>query len=290
MNFADVRDWSLHVAMSGMPSRLTSGLGARLSASMGRRTHPVAHDRAMRLFARLCPELSPDPAACEAAVDRLWANVGRTFAEFSISHRLLGQDRIPIDREDHLRDALQSGRPIVAIFPHLGNWEVSEMQIGFRAPHRVAVVVDPPGSTMRAKIAQRVRSRTPAELMPISRHVWRRALETLRHPSGILMLAIDEKVNGTVMGPSLGRPSRTEGNLGKAVRMALMTGALVMPFHSERIGGSSLLTRVLPLIELEGDVRDHAAVEDGVRRLNDVMTGAILRLHEQWYMAFEFRE
>jgi lauroyl/myristoyl acyltransferase len=252
LNWVDLRDWSLHLMMSGMPIDMCSALGARLAPRLGRGTHPVSHDRAMRVMARLRPDLGADPRQCETAVDRLWANIGRTFAEFAVSHRMLKTGRVSIDREDRLDDALKSGRPILAIFPHLGNWELSEMQFGFKAPHRGAVIVQPPKSPARAAMAERIRKQAPAELLTVSRTVWRRGLQRLKQPGGILMVAVDENAGGQVRGPALGRAPRVDSNLGKVARLALTTEAIVLPFYSERLAGAHLTTRFLPIMEFVG--------------------------------------
>ncbi len=282
-SWPDLRDWSLHLAMSGMPIDACSGLGARLAPRLGKVANPVSHERATRLFARI------GSRDAQAGVDRLWANVGRTFAEFAVSHRMLRAGRVAIDGEEHLDAALNSGRPVIAVFPHLGNWELAEMQLGFRAPGRVAVIVAPPASGARAAIAERVRSKVPADLLVNSRTVWRRGLAKLRETGGIFMVAVDENAGGQVRGPSLGRPLRTDGNIGKAVRLALTTGAIILPFYSERIEGSHLVSRYLEPLELEGNPRDQAAVLEGVRRLDVVFEAPVRRLLDQWYMALAFR-
>ncbi len=289
ISLSGLRDEALHGLLTALPPRACSQIGARLAPLLGKRANPNDHARAMATFAHLRPELAKDPAACEAAVDKLWANIGRTFAEFAVSHRMLKAGYVRMDGEDRLDDALRSGRPIVAVFPHLGNWEISEMQIGYKAPGRGAVVVAPPNDSTRARIAERIRSRAPAELLVHSPTVWRQALQRLQQPGGGVMLAVDEHAARRVWAPSFGRELRTESNLGKAVRLALRTKAIVVPFHSERVSGSDLLTRILPLVELEGSPRDDAAILEGVRRLDEIMTAPVLRLLDQWYMALKFR-
>jgi lauroyl/myristoyl acyltransferase len=289
ISLSGLRDEALHNLLTVLPPRACSQIGARLAPLLGKRANPNDHARAMATFAHLRPELADDPAACEAAVDELWANIGRTFAEFAVSHRMLKNGHVHMDGEERLNDALRSGRPIVTVFPHLGNWEISEMQIGFRVPGRGAVIVAPPKDPTRARIAERIRSRAPAKLLVHSPTVWRQALQILQQPGGVFMLAVDEHAAGRVWAPSFGRVLRTESNLGKAVRLTLRTNAIIVPFHSERVRGSQLLTRILPLVELEGSPRDEAAILEGVRRLDEIMTAPVLRLLDQWYMALKFR-
>ncbi len=271
--------------MRALPMSACSALGARLAPTLGKRPHPGQHANARALIAKLRPDWAGSDADLEATVDRLWANVGRTLAEFAVSHRMLAANRVSIEGREWLDAALASGRPIVAIFPHLGNWELSEMQMGFLAPHRIAVIVAPPASPARAKIAHGVRSKVPLDMLPMSRSVWRGVLAKLRTPGGIAMIAADEQSGGRVMGPGFGRPPALDGNLGKAARLALMTGAVVMPFYNERRPAARFVTHVLPLIELTGRSDDPAAVDTAVHRMEEAMGAAILRHLDQWYMA-----
>lgn len=286
MRRADLFDYGMHYAMRALPMTTCSNLGALLSPRLGKRLHPAEHANVRALFSRLRPEWARDETTLEAAADRLWANIGRTFAEFAVSHRMLRAGRVGMEGREGLEAALAGGSPIVAIFPHLGNWELSEMQIGFLAPHRGAVIVAPPADDARARIAHAVRSRAPAELLPMSRSVWKQALTRLKSPGGGIMIAIDEQVRGVVMGPGLGcGPPRIDGNLGKAARLALMTGALVVPFYNERLAGARFVTHVLPAMTLAGTAGDPAAVIEAVGRMEDALRPPILRLLDQWYMA-----
>lgn len=282
----DLLERTLHCAMRAMPMTTCSDVGALLSPILAKRPNPHEHRNARALFARLRPDWARDETSLDLAVDRLWANIARTYAEFAVSHRMLRAGRIAIEGRGYLEQALASGRPIVAIFPHLGNWELSEMQFGFLAPHRGAVIVAPPGRSSRASIAERVRREVPADLLPLSRTVWRRALAKLRTPNGGIMLAIDEQqADGRVVSPSMGQPPYQAGNLGKAARLALMTEALVVPFYNERLPRARFVTHFLQPMELRGQANDPGAVAEAVCRLDDVMRAPILRLLDQWYMA-----
>ena len=85
--------------------------------------------------------------------------------------------------------------------------------------------------------------------------------------------------------PLLGREPFTDGNLGKIARLALRSGALVLPFWCERRGGAHFTTRVLPALDL-----GTATVPEAVRTLDAVITPPLTRLIDQWYMALEFRQ
>ncbi|WP_158811579.1 lysophospholipid acyltransferase family protein [Beijerinckia sp. L45] len=289
MTPADRIDWALHHAMTAMPSSACSALGARLAPLMGRRSNPAAHANATALFAALRPDWARDAATLEAAVDRLWDCTGRTYAEFAISHRLIRSGRVVFSGEKHLDAALASGRPVIALFLHTGNWEVSFMQLAFHAPGRAALIFDPPKQTARAAIALKVRRQAPFDLFPMSRMVWRRALGQLQKPGGVLITAADEAVNGAIGAPFFGRPQRSDGNLGKVARLALRAGAIVVPFYNERHRGARFTTHVLAPLEFAGAAEDDAAVAAAVTMLNTIVTPPTLRLLDQWYMALMYR-
>ena len=123
----------------------------------------------------------------------------------------------------------------------------------------------------------------------MGRMVWRRALAQLQKPGGVLITAADEAVNGEIGAPFLGRAPRSDGNLGKVARLALRTGALVVPFYNERHPGPRFTTHVLAPLSLAGTSDDEAAVAAAVAQLNTAMTPPILRLLDQWYMALMYR-
>lgn len=285
MSRDDLLELSLFHLLRAMPATLCSDLGAMLAPRFGKRPHPSEHRNVKALFAALRPDWATSDAALEQAADRLWANITRTFAEFAVSHRMLRAGRVAIEGRGLLEAALTSGRPIVAIFPHLGNWELSEMQFGFLAPHRGAVIVAPPANTTRARIADTVRRQVPAELLPVSKTVWRQALARLKMPGGGVMIAVDEEVNGQCRGPAFSGTPSLDGNLGKAARLAMLTDALVVPFYNERLPGTRFVTHYLPPLELVGRSSDNAALSDAVLRLDAVFQAPIRRLLDQWYMA-----
>lgn len=286
MTVGDLFDRAFFHVVQSLPMTASSNLGARLSPLLGRRARPDQHANAKALFARLRPDWASDEAALEAAANRLWANILRTYAEFGVSHRMLKAGRVGMEGRPILEAALASGRPIIALFVHLGNWELSAMQIGFMAPGRGTLIVAPPKERVRAVIAAQVRKRAPAEILPVSRLVWRHALTRLRTPGGGIMMVVDEqRQDGKVVSPALGGPPRTDGNLGKAARLALTTDALVVPFYNERLPDARFVTHILPVMEFAGAPNDAAAIEAAVVRMEDAFREPIRRLVDQWYMA-----
>jgi KDO2-lipid IV(A) lauroyltransferase len=149
----------------------------------------------------------------------------------------------------------------------------------------VLVIYDPPARKARGDIAHKVRARSALRLQPISRTVWRIALQHLAAPGGILWIAGDEAANRRVGAPFFDRAPILNGNLSKIARLALRTGAAVMPLWCERLGGAHFAIRTLPPMRFA----DCADPLEAVLALNDAITPVVLRLLDQWYMAVEYR-
>jgi KDO2-lipid IV(A) lauroyltransferase len=289
MTGGDLLDWSLFRLMKTLPIDACSGLGGVLRHAMGRRGHPVADARASALLGRLRPDWAAEPALLSGAMDRLWDSIVRTHVEFAVSHRLLAAGRAPVEDPTALRDVLASGAPVIAMFVHLGNWELAAHQLAAHAPHRVLVIYDPPAGQARQQIALQVRGRSPLEMRPISRTVWRAALQHLGTPDGILWVAADEVAERRVGAPFFDRKPILNGNLAKIARLAMRTGALVMPLWCERRGGAHFMVRTLPPLRFEGHTDSPDAVLQAVVALNEAITPPVLGKLDQWYMATEYR-
>lgn len=290
MTNADRIDLILHHAMKVMPAPLCSALGARLAPLMGRKANPVANAEAAALMAMLRPEWGLDGNALSAAMDRLWACTGRTFAEFAISHRLLKSGRAAVSNGRAFDEAIGQDRPVIAIFLHTGNWELSVMQLAHRAPGRALLLFDPPRTRpIRARIAETVRRQAPMDIQPATKIVWRKALDQLGRKGGILMTAADEAVDGHIGAPFFGRPVQTTGNLGKVARLALKTGALVVPFYNERHDHLTFTTHVLEPLSFTGAGDDGDAVRSAVMAMDAALAPAVYRLLDQWFTLFLYR-
>jgi KDO2-lipid IV(A) lauroyltransferase len=112
----------------------------------------------------------------------------------------------------------------------------------------------------------------------------------LEQPGRILFVAVDEQVEGRVSMPSGGRALDTSGNLGKIVRIAARTGAIILPVYSERLAGARFVTHVLPPLEIAQNLK--LSAEEHLHRVAhlDALFGAvILRLIDQWFGLLEYR-
>jgi KDO2-lipid IV(A) lauroyltransferase len=291
MSLAELRDISLYRVMRSLPVPLVSRIGAGLGQILGRRTHPEAAARAAATIRLLRPDLARDPHTLEAAQTRLWANVGRVYAEFCVLDKIVRERRATIGDPGTLDAVLADGRPVIVAFAHLGNWETITSQIVDRAPGRLAALANPvPRNRVQAHIATLQRGRQGFTVMTIDGNVWRRAMRHLEQPGGILMVAADEQVEGRVSAPSFGRALDSRVNLAKIVRMAARTGAIILPLYSERLGGARFATQVLPPLEFARKLKIGSEEHlQQVARLDALFAPVVLRLIDQWFGLIEYR-
>ena len=291
MDFRGRAEWAFFQALRAMPVGACSGVGAAL-APLARKSLPRSEANARKLLSTLRPDWADDPAALDAAVKRLWASVARTYAEFAVSRRLVRMGRVSVAHIEILDAALASGRPVILAFVHTGNWELSGMDLAFRfAPRRGFAIYDPPPEPGRAAIVMQVRRQMPADFIEMSPLVWRHAVKRLREPGGgVLWIAADEFAGGRVAAPAFGRPLRFDGNIGKIVRLAMRTGAVVVPFYGERHPGLRFTTHMLPSLTFEASPDDDGAVYAAVKQLDETLGRAIVGLLDQWYYALQYRD
>lgn len=289
MKAAASLDWALYFAMKQMPAAWSSSFAAAVSV-LPRRTFPAAQRDAKALFAALRPDWARDPDELEAAAGRLWANVARVYGEVPGGQRLVRQGRVTLENGARIDGAMASGRPVIVMFVHTGNWELSGIQLALRYPSRMIAIYDPPKRASHAAIVHHERRKLPVDLLPMSRMVWRQALTRLRQPGGVLWIPGDEFAFSRVNAPFFGRPPRLDGNLGKIARLALRTGAIVVPFFSERHDGLRFTTHILPPLTFDGAADDDQAVLAAVQAIDTILAPPVISLLDQWYMALFYRD
>jgi KDO2-lipid IV(A) lauroyltransferase len=291
MNWEERRDLAIYRCMRALPVSVVSRLGASLGLRLGRRAHPEADARVVAALERLRPDLARDPKQLRAAQMRLWANVGRVYAEISVLDKIEPGDRVTIAGAEHFDAAMADGRPVIVAYVHLGNWEASAIQMSKRAPGRGCALADPPpANRTRAQIVAMQRSGWPGKVLTIDAMVWRHALKHLEQPGGVMFVAIDEPFGGGMPVPSFGRPLDERGNLGKIVRLAARTGALILPSYCERLDGARFRTHLLAPFEIaSGRDAGRHQLRERAAALDALFAPIVLRLIDQWFGLLSYR-
>lgn len=279
-------DYPLHYLFRVMPTGCGSAVGWLLGVVNGRTRFRAARARARRGYVQLSgARVGADTV--DRAVDRLFGNIGRVMAEFSVLDRLWREGRIAPAGAEHLLAARGDGRPVIVMGLHLGNWEAIGPTLSGLGL-RYQFIYQPPRSRFVHRIAIAARRRYGAELLSPGVGAARAARRRLVEERGVLLIFADDERRGHVNAPLFGRPVRRRANLPIIARLAAASGAAVIPCYVERLRGARFRTVFLPPVALAPDAADPAALAENILRLDRAITPPVLARLDQWYMLVDY--
>ena len=263
-------------------------LEARLLRAIrpGRRRHLK---RLARFIGRFRPDLPPE-RRWEMAV-RCLDGISRQGAEIALGPRYLRSRYLTIQGRAHLEAARASGRPLIFCLVHLGNYQIAPaVMVSLGVPITAIIYPMPKPADQRNVTA--FRQRCGVETLERGYGGAAGALRALRRGRA-LMLSIDERHNGRINAPRLGRTGVAEaGNISIAVRLAHATGALLLPIHTLRSRGVHLTLSIAEPIDLTGEATGGAEgrlrpladadLRAGIDRLERAIEPVILDNLDQW--------
>ena len=104
-----------------------------------------------------------------------------------------------------------------------------------------------------------------------------------------IVLYADELSRGRVWGPAFGRPLRINGNIGNAVRLARLSGALIVPMYSVRLGERAYFRlTVLPPFDLIKTGNRDEDVMANVAAIDKIIEPVIRDHLDQWFFGLDF--
>lgn len=279
--------YAMYYAMRLMPIDMCSASGA-LFSRFTRRLHPESDARARKLWRTFHPT-ETDDASVDAAMDRLWRNVGRTIHEFAVVDRLWDAGRLETVGMDHVHRARDEGRPILVTPLHLGNWE-TVLVAGIASGHQGSGIYLVPENRFEHRLANKARARYGARFYAAGPRSLRDALGELRARRGPFIIYIDEFIRGRVQAPSFGRSLSGDSNIAYAVQLAKRTNAALIPAYCVRLNDSARFRiHVLPPVELISDGDPHIELKENMRRLDQIIAPIIQRHLDQWFYALDFK-
>lgn len=279
-------DLAIHHGLRICPIDVASAVGGYLGRRTGRGRLAHKSRQARALLARQRPGM--DDAALDAAMTAMWDGIGRSYTEFSVLDRLVPAGRATVEGLQHLDLARAAGGATLVVGVHLGNWELLGPVLAAEgmAP---SVIYQPPRSRFRHAIARDSRQRAGLRPLPPGSRGGPEAMRLLKQ-GGCLLMGIDEHVNGRVHGPVPGRKLVPEGNIVTAVRLALATGAVLLPAWCRRTGGAHFRVRIeapVALVAAPGRRPSAAAIGAAVEALDAVFRPILTENLDQWFMAHE---
>lgn len=278
--------YAIHGTMRALPTDACSRAGAALTR-LTRKFYPDSDERARRLWQRHNPAQA-DMASTDAAMDRLWRNIGRTMHEYSVIDRLWAEGRIAIEGIEHMHAARDRGQPIVVTPVHLANWEVVLIAGITNGYHGTGIYL-PPENRFLHKLISGVRKRYGARFIAAGPNSLREAYRELRAGGGPFIIYIDEFMRERVQAPAFGRKLNPASNIFYAVQLAERSGAALIPAYCERLGDAARFrVTFLPQLVMSTAADKTVRVHENAKALNAAIEPVIQARLDQWYFALDY--
>lgn len=209
---------------------------------------------------------------------KMWENFGRIFAEYAHLESI-SRNHIRINGTEKLEDYFKTGKPIIFIGGHIGNWEVNGAALLTQFNKDIALTYRPPNNPWVDKILKKCRTiNGRIKAFPKSTEGGRQILKTIKNSEHIGIL-IDQKYNEGIVSNFFDRPAMTNPVF---AQLALKYDALIVPVRCERIDGIEFeleINEPIPLNSHDGKPR---SVEEIVQETQQVLQEWIEKRPEQW--------
>lgn len=264
--------------LPGLLGSLPEPVGRELCAWIGRGAHRLI-ERDRRLARNnLARVFGWEGGRVRREARMVFEEIGRNVYDFARYPCLSQEARdrlIAVEGGAHLDAAVAAGRGVVLVAPHMGSWELLAAQLA-RAGYPFLAMARPLREPALDDLLAAHRRRLGFATLP-ARGGLLRAARHLRR-GGVLGVLADQRVRdaSSVVVQFLGQPTRmTDG----PARLALSTGAAVVPAAIARTDGNS--HRILVLPALPGPVAGGGAIAL-TQQIASAMETLILEAPRQW--------
>ena len=216
---------------------------------------------------------------------RSYARMARSLVEFLHTPKYSDAEileRVTLDNESALDEALEGGRGAILLSGHFGNWEWLARRVA-AAGHSFAVLFKEPGDPVLA--ARLRRTRAAAGIEQIDHDDMRAAVRWLRkgHVLGIVMDQEPRRSSDAVVAPLFDQPTLTHVG---PFRLARMAGAPLLTFFCRATGGGRYHARLESLPASEADDSEVAMSQDAAR-FNARLEAAVRADPEHWMWMYK---
>jgi KDO2-lipid IV(A) lauroyltransferase len=224
----------------------------------------------------------PEKAAdeIESILLEMWDNLGRTVAEYAHLRKFADRKhrRIEIANFDIADRALATGKGILFISGHLGNWEALPIGAYQHGVEGGAVYRPVNNPYVDRWIVEQRRKNGPKDQITKGAQGTRRIFTLLRAGKAIFML-VDQKTNEGLPVPFFGRDAMTTP---VPAALALKLGAVIVPIGNERLNGARFRMTVHEPVAF-APTGDHDRVVLALTaRINEIIEGCVRYRPSQW--------
>ena len=273
--------WRLEVLAYDLVSALLRLVGFERASDLGawvmRRLGPRTSKH--RIVRRNLEIAFPERTDRDALAREAWANMGRTFFEFPLTHRLEAPGpRVRVEGQGYFDRLRADGEPCIIVTGHFANWEVMACALA-QSGHDVAITyrrINNPYFDARVREqreAYGTKSLVPKSGAAGARHL----LAALKSGTSVALLN-DQKFNTGLSVPFFGREAMTAPG---AVRLAIQQRVAILPISCERDGATFTVRYHEPWYPKWSD----NGVEDSVAQIVEWTENIIRAAPEQWFWA-----
>ncbi|WP_426173005.1 lysophospholipid acyltransferase family protein [Massilia sp. TWR1-2-2] len=183
-----------------------------------------------------------------------------------------------VENWEHVQGALDAGRGIVFLTPHLGCFEMTAQQIALRTP--LTVMYRPPKKAALKPLIEGARARHNLHLAPANLSGVRILAKALKkgQPIGILPDQVPQEGEG-VWAPFFGRSAYTMTLPAKLAQIG--NAAVILVYAERRARGAGFIVRFVPF---DGELAGSAAEQAGA--INGAMEQLIARCPSQYFWSY----
>ena len=221
----------------------------------------------------------PDKSEAEikTLLSQQWDNIGRTFAEFPVTHRVKVYDSNQVTIKG--LDIFKANAPAIIVTGHFANWEImaavlTQSGLPVRITYRQ---INNPYIDQRVR-KQREKYGTKFLIQKSTHKGGRELLEALKNNESVALLN-DQKFNSGISVPFFGEEAMTAQG---ATRLALKTGRPLLPMAVTRKKSNFTVTFYDPL-QLENSGNREADVLSGVKQVSEFIENRIKEKPAQWF-------
>jgi len=223
-----------------------------------------------------------DSAGTRRMARRVYRELGRSAADLARLERADGGGLgrlVTVRGFGRLEEALRTGRGVVGITAHLGNWELMAAYLGSRGVPLTALAASlfHPGLDERLR---RLRARYGVRSLYRSEPGCLRESYRLLARGEMLGVLMDLRCGeGSFRTDFLGRPAPTV--LGP-VRLARRTGSILLPMACWRVEGNSYRIEIDRPLSIDPERRGEEAAREDARRCTAALERFIRAAPDQW--------
>ncbi len=220
-----------------LPYKMASNTGGAIGRFLGKKM--AARRKAIRNILIAFPDIDEKEAE-KMAVD-MWDNLGRIMAEYPHLSKLESKGHITVKNKEILDAANASGRPILFITAHLGNWEALPFYLNRHIDTPMALVYRAPNNPWVSNLLKKLRGEGTEQQLAKGKKGAKEIVKIIKEGKNIGML-VDQKMNEGIPVPFFGKHAMTVTSV---AQLALKYDCLVLPVYCQRNDDNTSFTIIV---------------------------------------------